>query len=93
VAGDAADLTVLLLVEAGEIGGPSGVEAAELLLVEMAGDAEAVIPLLGRQGQGEDPGQEESSGQAGRPQAEPAAARAGDDRNLLERVLPPPTAP
>ena len=47
VTGDAAHLVLALLVQSGEVGWLGRPQALELLVVEMAGNAEPVVALLG----------------------------------------------
>ena len=53
VTGDAAHLVLALLVQSGEVGWLGRPQALELLVVEMAGNTEPVVALLGSE-----PGQE-----------------------------------
>src|SRR5437667_9358479 len=69
-------------MEPREVGGRPRPEAGELRLVEVAGDAEAVVALLGRE-----PGEEEGRDESG------PSERSGPERELPEHgAARPPSA-
>jgi len=75
---DAADLALFLMVKPREIGGGRGEEPCELLVVEVAGHAEAVVALLGGEPDEEERAQQEGPRRARRPEGEAPSERAGD---------------
>jgi len=78
VTGDAAHGRILPMVEPGEVAGRSCREALELLFVEVAGDAEAVVALLDDEARQKEAGDHEGAGTAPGPQREPPDERASD---------------
>ena len=83
VTGDAAHLGLAQLVESGEIGWLGRHQALELLVVEMAGDAEAVVALLGGEPGEEKEGKEGSADEARKPQRQASGERTNGRRASL----------
>lgn len=66
------------MMKSGQVARRGGRQALELLVVEMAGDAEAVVELFDRQPGQEEAREDEGPDTAPRPQREPCEARASD---------------
>jgi len=91
VTGDAAHLVLALLVQSGEVGWLGRPQALELLVVEMAGNAEPVVALLGSEPGEEKQDKEGSADEASERQRPASRERTNGLRasllNALQRTV------